>query len=102
MRIRIIAVLIAIAVVLGVASWYLVDSSAEMSGPAYAWFFWLPGWAHYWLWPESAFGLMVMTMAVYAVQYLAVFGLLVLLPCAARVMRDFLRPHQHRAGLISR
>lgn len=99
MRTRII-VLFAAAVVLGVASWYVVDPSPDMSSFTSAWFFWLPGWVHYWLWPETALGLMAMTMAVYTVQYLALFALLAALAPIARLVRDFMWPHKHRGGLV--
>jgi hypothetical protein len=100
MRSRII-VLFAIAAVLGVASWYVVDPSPGMSSFTSAWFFWLPGWVHYWIWPESALGLMAMTMAVYTVQYVVLLGLLAGLRPIARLVQDFLRPHKHRNGLVS-
>jgi hypothetical protein len=99
MRARKIVGLFAIAVVLGIASWYAVEPSPEMSSLASAWFFWLPGWAHYWLWPESAIGLMAMTIAVYTAQYFAVF---LFLAAGAPLARDFLQPHKHRVGLLGR
>lgn len=101
MRARIIVLLVT-AVLLGVASWYLVHPSPEMSSFASAWFFWLAGWVHLWMWPESAIGLMAMTIAVYTVQYLALFALLAALVRSAHLIRNFLRPHKHRGGLVSR
>jgi hypothetical protein len=101
MRMRII-VLFAIAVVLGIASWYVVDPSPEMSSLASAWFFWLAGWVHLWVWPKSALGFTAMTMAVYTVQYMALFALVAALAPVARLVRDFMRPHKHRGGLVDR
>lgn len=89
MRARSIVALTAIAVVLGVASWYVADPSPGMSGLASAWFFWLPGWVHYLVWPESALGLMAITTSVYTLQYLVVFALLAALVRATHLIRDF-------------
>jgi hypothetical protein len=101
MRIRII-VLIAVAIGLGIASWFVADGSPDMSTFTSAWFFWLAGWVHYWVWPDSATGLMAMTMAVYTVQYLVLFTLLTALAPIGRLVQDFMRPHKHRGGLLNR
>jgi hypothetical protein len=97
-----ISIAIAVSIALGVGSWYAVDPSPGMSALASVWFFWLAGWVHYWVWPESASGLMAMTMAVYTLQYLALFALLAALRPAARLVQDFMRPHKHRSELVRR
>ncbi len=79
MRMRAACLLAAIAVALGIASPWLTDLALDAEGyrrpVLYHWFYWLPGQVSYWLWPESDAAFMALGMAVYAVQYLALFGL---------------------------
>lgn len=100
MRIRIIVVLLLAAILLGIASWYMVSPTPDMPRLVYLWFYGLAGLVDYWIWPESNFGFMVMSMTVYTVQFILLFALVASIVPAAHLIRDFLRPHKHRTGLL--
>lgn len=100
MRMRTIFFVAVVAIILGVASPYLADPTPDMSRALYAWFYWLPGLVGSWLWPESDIAFMALSMAVYAVQYFAAFALASATVPLARIVRDFMRPHKHRDGLL--
>jgi hypothetical protein len=94
---RSIFLLAAVAIILGVASPYMVDPTPDTSRLVFAWFYWLPGVVGYWLWPESETAFMALWMWVCTLQYFAVF---MFLAAVAPLVRDFLKPHKHRGGLI--
>ena len=100
MRTRIVLFAAVVAVILGIASPYMIVPTPDMSRFLYAWFYWLPGLADYWLWPESDTTFIALNMAVFTVQYLAVFALTWATVPLARTLRDFMRPHKHRGGLL--
>lgn len=56
----------------------------------YAWFFLMPTLVDQALWLEDPSAILAVAVAVYAVQYLALFGLLEGGSRLARVARDFL------------
>jgi hypothetical protein len=105
MRTRAICLLAAAASALGIISPFItgmaVDSDFK-SIPFVYWFYWLPGLVTYWIDPESDSAFMAVSMAVYAVQYLALFGVIWSSTRAAAVVLHFINPHRHRGGLVRR
>lgn len=72
------------AVVLGIASPYMVNPAPDMSAVVFAWFYWLPGIVTYWLSPEGDAAFMALSMAVYTIQYIVAFVLAALTVQAGR------------------
>jgi hypothetical protein len=105
MRKRTVLLMCAAAVVMGVASPFLVafgpPDAATSDGLFHAWFYLLPTAVDQWLWPEEPIVMQLLAMAVLAAQYLALFGAVAGLLQIARVMHDFIRPHKHRRGAAS-
>ncbi len=81
---RSIILLAAAAVVLGIASPYMVNPAPDMSAVVFAWFYWLPGIVTYWLSPEDDAAFMALAMAVYAIQYFFALALAALTVQAGR------------------
>ena len=98
----------AAAIVLGVASPFLVNfgpaGAATSDGLFHAWFYALPTMVDLWLWPEGPILMLLLAMVVFSVQYLALFAAVVGLLQCAKVAQDFISPHKHRrsAGSLMR
>lgn len=98
----------AAAVALGVASPFLVHlgpaGAATSDGLFHAWFYAMPTMVDLWLWPEGPILMLLLAMAVFTVQYLALFAAVVGLLQFAKVAQDFISPYKHRrsAGSLMR
>jgi hypothetical protein len=86
MRYRSMLLLVVGAVALGVLSWFLPTASARSDGLLFAWFYWLPGIVSAWLRPEADATFILLSMAVYSVQYLLVFSAGALAMRGARIL----------------
>lgn len=90
----------AAAIALGVASPFLVNlgpaGAATSDGPFHAWFYALPTMVDLWLWPEGPILMLLLTMMVFTVQYLALFAAVAGLLQFAKVAQDFISPCKHR------
>jgi len=91
---------------LGTFSPALVSVGGDFSDPTsrhglfYAWFYWLPVHVDQLLMPDSGALTIGLGMAVYMLQYAALFTVMKIVAKSGQVLVDFLRPHKHRAGLI--
>ena len=98
----------AAAVTLGVASPFLVHlgpaSAATSDGLFHAWFYAIPTMVDLWLWPEGPILMLLLSMVVFTVQYLALFAAVAGLLQFAKVAQDFINPYKHRrsAGSLMR
>jgi len=98
----------AAAIALGAASPFLVNlgpaGAATSDGLFHAWFYALPTMVDLWLWPEGPILMMLLAMAVFTVQYLALFAAVTGLLQFAKVAQDFISPYKYRrsAGSLMR
>jgi hypothetical protein len=99
----------AAAIALGVASPFLINlgpaGAATSDGLFHVWFYAMPTMVDLWLWPEGPILMLLLTMAVFTVQYLALFAAIAGLLQLAKVAQDFISPYKHRrsaGSLMSR
>jgi hypothetical protein len=78
--------------------------AATSDGLFHAWFYALPTMVDLWLWPEGPTLMLLLAMAVFTVQYLALFATVVGLLQFAQVAQDFISSYKHRrsAGSLMR
>jgi hypothetical protein len=93
------AILLCIAaVILGIGSPFAAGAFAN--SPLHAWFYLLPTAVDQWLWPEGDLQMVALAMAVFTIQYLALFAVATAAPPLIRIALDFLSPPRHRRGLM--
>lgn len=108
MRKHIVLQMFAAAIALGIASPFLINlgpPGAETSDSLFhAWFYALPTIVDLWLWPEGPILMLLLAMAVFTIQYLALFAGVAGLLQLAKVAQDFFSPYKHRrsAGSLMR
>jgi hypothetical protein len=100
MRYRLMLWLAAAALELGMASFFIASPTSD--GFLYAWFYWLPSIVSYWVNPEADAAFVALSMAVYTVQYLALFGLLAWSTVAVKFAVDFVGLAKHKRVLTHR
>jgi hypothetical protein len=99
-RYRLMLLLAATALGLGIASFFIASPAND--GFLHAWFHLLPGIVSYLVSPESDTAFVALTMAVYTVQYLALCSLLAWSPEAVKFAVDFIGRPKHRRILTRR
>lgn len=101
MRYRLMLLLAATAL-LGVASFFIASPVNGSDSVLHAWFYFLPGIVSYWVSPETDTAFVALAIAVWAVQYLALFSLLAWSPVLVKFAVDFVGPPKHRRILTRR
>ena len=101
MRYRLMLLLAAIALGLGIASFFIASPAIGSDGFLHAWFYLLPGIVSYWVSPEANTAFVALAMAVYTAQYLALLSLLVWSAALVKFAVDFVGP-KHRRILARR